>query len=142
MKRENVVVGDWSQDGHNMTENFVIEMEDHVNTGAALAAAKTLFGFEMDDFCADYEDSEFPSQLIKEIYTEANFRNISMEGVCFEDDDDLQEEKVYLGYDEFFGLWLAYLNVGVVMVYGPDYRVREVKGSTTHNIGGYGLFSS
>lgn len=145
--RQKVEVGDWSNDGHNQSDTYIIEVPEGVDVAAAYKRAVDKLGFALENYCTGYEDNKFPSEHVAAILALADEHNIPVEFSDYSElrsDDDFagMNEPVFLTPDDFFVFWLTMVNIGSDLVGGG--WVHEIKpelGTITHNIGGYGLYS-
>ena len=156
--KEQVEVGDWSRDGHNMSDKYIIEVPEGIDSTGAYALACRELGFSMDQYCRAYEDSKFPAENLEKIIGAAKQYNVPLVfdeyselGYAIEEGDmsessDEAGAYVYLCADDFFALWLAMLNIGIVVTRGPNatgllaHEVKPTKQDKVHHIGGYGLY--
>lgn len=61
-------IGDWSDDGHGMHEDFIISSNVPVKVvREAHFAMKDELGFSIEDICSEYEDSVIDSEITKTI---------------------------------------------------------------------------
>ncbi len=125
-----LVVGDWSGDGHNKTEKFMIcssLTRPELSKGYADATKK--LGFDFSEEIGDaYEDHAFPKDKIELL------RNA---GVVFtlEDEEYGEEDYVTIYPDDFAGVWLAIVKFG-----NNSFDHSLLKTEQSIHIGGYGLF--
>jgi hypothetical protein len=134
----NLLVGDWSHDGHEKTQKFTIESS--LNQKELMKAYKKgckIIGFDLTkDCCAEYE--EFT--LLRE-----HKEKLKLNGF-YKDPDQLndleeEEEKEYseedpenfMYADAFKDIWLFFIKTG-----NPSFTFNQK--TETINIGGYGLF--
>lgn len=138
-----VVVGDWSNDGHGRTETFFIRSSlNGSELARAHAAGSSIVGFSLkDDVCTGYENS---------LITKAQLLKLQELGMTYEtenrtDDEDLIttdyrdreiEPSFYIGREDFFNFYLFIATLG-----NPEFKYELIKPGKV-NIGGYGLFSS
>lgn len=129
----NLIVGDWSHDGHSMTETITISCNlDKKETVKAYKKGTKKVGFDLtDDVCSDYEDMSVDPEVIKKM-REAGIR---VEDFIkqYEDDSSWSFE-----YDatSFAEVWLQIARLG-----NPDLEYEiNVHDSPNINIGGYGLY--
>ena len=131
-----LVVGDWSGDGHGQTHNVIISTNLTVaEIVKAYVKGKETLGFDLEDFCSEYEDSILPQRVADEI--------VKLSGLPFkegelDDDDmdmeDLTEPHYFMDTDLYARLWC-----GVVKIGNPAFQFQFITGEEIH-IGGYGLF--
>lgn len=133
--RIRLVVGDWSGDGHSMTEDmWVLSNRDDAALRAAYNRGTQVVGVDLTgNVCQEYEDPWMPQAVFDRLVTagyrppwaddpEANGIDPEPEGICMEP-------------EWFAELWLFIASKG-----DPDLSARIVTGETSINIGGYGLF--
>lgn len=120
-----LVVGDWSRDGHGISEKYTVECNYNSKDvwGAIKAAKKWL---ELGEMCSDYEDSTI---------RQPDFDKLVEAGIDltkYEYYDN--EEEIHMCSDSWvmFNMWLAKTQL-------PDLEYKEVNNKSLE-IGGYGLF--
>ena len=121
----NLIVGDWSLDGHNQTDTITIESNlGRSEIEDAFKAGSKLLDFNLTQkVCTDYEDDGISKVFIDRL------RKFNIE---------VEFDKYYPGHlniDSFVKLWLDIAQLG-----NPKFQY-ELAGLATINIGGYGLFS-
>ena len=149
MKQIKLVVGDWSFDGHEKSENFIVEIANHTNLKECYTKGTELLGVNfIQKFCTGYEDSyissefwellkskiKLPERVIKVVENEDYYHNEN-----FEDSDGYENEDEELPNHcglETTTVTLIYLEICKLGGL-EDYRLVEVE---TIVIGGYGLF--
>ena len=137
-----LVVGDWSGDGHSMTDTIVIESSlDKKALGAAHQAGAKKLDINMDDLCASYEDATCPADVWKKL-KDAGIDNEQPIRSMLADMDDkysLDEDGNASLYPESFAaIYLFLAKQG-----DPNLQYSVVEDRTSRiNIGGYGLFCS
>lgn len=128
----NLIVGDWSDDGHGRTSSFTIEANMplyEVENSYKMGVLKT--GLDLtEDVACDYQDPRIrPEQLQK----------LQRHGFKFEDDNfDVEPDKngVYLSPEMFVEMYLFLARLGE-----PGLTVKHVSSNhSTIHVGGYGLF--
>jgi hypothetical protein len=128
MHTVNIVVGDWSHDGHSMTETYTIESNltgDEIE--AAYKKGTEKLGFDLvEDCCAEYEDNQVSLEQIKML--EASGFDIS------KFDKDKNGNYCGIWHDLFVELYLHVIKLG------DDSFKWDWTESEDINIGGYGLF--
>lgn len=125
MKTTLIVVGDWSGDGHEKTESFIIESNlslDEIR--AAYAKGSEILGVDIvKNVCAEYEDNLIPFAIAQKL----NFH--------------LKTEFTYdKGSREITPLQWSNLFLGIVKLGSPEFTYEYVVSDNILNIGGYGLF--
>jgi len=125
-----VVMGDWSQDGHNHTETVVI-MSDHTakQMEKAYKAGVKKCKFDISSFCEEYEDNTISNKMFLYFF---NW------GVEMEENYDEDADHQPIGYSDFANIYLKTCEIG-----DPTFKyVRVDSNASSVNIGGYGLFSN
>lgn len=162
-----VVVGDWSHDGHGITETYNVRVPDGIDPATCLRAGESVVGGRLEDQCVQYDeptiDVKFLFNIFKvcnEIGVDAPFEYESVYAsdddpakmVCsvgnYENSDEIPFDQhatgfLYITSDEYFRTWLALVNIGVVLSGRTD-MVKEIPDDhgSVHHIGGYGCFVS
>ncbi len=133
MHKINLVVGDWSGDGHDKTEDILIssslEKKDLVKAyKAGLKATKIAH----DKFCTEYEQNSIPRSTYLELLAldpslgeHENYNNDLKDG----------EDIWGLTHEEFAHMYMIIAKVG-----NPKLKWTFEVTSDSINIGGYGLF--
>jgi hypothetical protein len=124
-----IVVGDWSADGHGRTETVVIttdytakEVEKAFNAGVK----KT--GFNIQEHCQEYEDNAVPNDL----YDYFDAQGVEYANIRHDSDDGNQG----IGSDDYAKIWLKTCELG-----DPNFKYKvQSNYENKVNIGGYGLF--
>lgn len=136
MEKIALVLGDWSQDGHNKTETVLIESnlsKKEIEKAYQKGAEKA--GISICDCCEDYEDNQLsPDQIEKlEAFIPGLRKEFEKHGAVFEEDEDV---RIYT--DEFTFCYLETVKFG-----NPKFKYKIVKADSAEiQIGGYGLFTS
>jgi len=95
-----VTVGDWSRDGHNMSDSFTIQFPDSLveeDLEKFSARAEQELGFKLEDQCEGYEENSFPIKYLANVVQSAKAL-----GVAINNDDFGYGEALYV--DEETGL--------------------------------------
>lgn len=147
----NLIVGDWSHDGHNQTDSVLVRSNlPHTAVEAAFKEGMSLLGLNPKNrhatylpFCDEYEDSKLP----RSIYTILKKNQILTGEIeseySIEYDGGVVLEKAYSGKldmsdsESYAALWLLVAKHGEPAL---EYEIGEEQ-SDYINIGGYGLFS-
>lgn len=119
-----LVVGDWSGDGHCQTDTVIVESsKSKSETESAFKKGDEKFG--LSSYCEEYEDSTVPEKLILQLkdYLPWNF------------DESLSYEDFSASPEEYADLWIA-----VARSADPDLELHIVQ-ITRIEIGGYGCYS-
>ena len=85
-----LIVGDWSDDGHGKTDTFSLYSNLNPKTLYDAGSVRIGYGNIHAYHCSDYGSSELPSELVKRIYD-----------VLIELDIDYGEKLKEIGFDEF-----------------------------------------
>lgn len=128
-----LVVGDWSDDGHGKTDKFLIY--SNFSKEQILAAYKKgamMLGVDVTrDVCHKYEDSYLENEQWKKFEAAGMTLHELFQDEEFETDID---SKFCIYTDSFVRLWLFTVKLG-----DPSFENEFVRFSDIH-IGGYGLF--
>lgn len=129
-----VVLGDWSGDGHSITDSEVIQTNLTSNEIVkAYYEGSKIVGFNLsDDACCDYQDSLLRGDQVKKL-RDAGI-NLDYDD-SHEDPIEDEEDGVSLLAEEFLELYFE-----ICKLHRPDLQYKIVKLSQI-NIGGYGLYS-
>ena len=131
-----LIVGDWSDDGHGNTETFTIQ--SNLLQGALLDAYRKgceIAGFDITKFCNHWEKKYLPANVYTRL-VELGLDVENMEMYEHDDSDDSGRKKKYSVWREDFAtiyLFLAQLG-------DPSFRFDRIHTSSIH-IGGYALFN-
>lgn len=133
--RMRLVIGDWSMDGHNMTESITVEANRKASAvKLAYLKGSKVVGLDVTaDVCRDYEDNTLLAEdLVKLV--DAGFTGLG--------DFVLRPEMIFDDTEavepfDFAQYWLFIARKG-----DPDLRIKVVEDEEKINIGGYGLFST
>lgn len=132
LKKHNItiVVGDWSRDGHGMTETFSISSSlDRMKISEAYKKGVTKLGFSISECCQNYEDPYLDDTNVK-LLEAAGFDLTSLDAF----DPESEETLFSLLPDDFNNIYLFTVKLG-----DPSFEW-EIIDSNRINIGGYGLF--
>lgn len=136
MHTVSLVVGDWSRDGHNMSETIMIEANmTNREIEKAYKKGVVLTGIDLSKECNGYEQSQL---------SEGTIERLKMIGIQYIEDDNSDDpestspdEDGYVSAECFAYIYLTIARVGS----GGKLDYSIIKGDDI-NIGGYGLFSS
>lgn len=128
MKVINLLLGDWSGDGHSITETVTIECNRNVETlKMAYERGVELTGINLTkDICSDYEDNKVSSEIIETLKV---FGMVDLP-------DTYDEDSYSFWTDTYANTWLFIAKVG-----DPELEFKIVKNQSI-NIGGYGLYGN
>jgi hypothetical protein len=122
----NLVVGDWSDDGHGKTDSYTIQTKTtRLELEKAFKKGQKIIGFNLDeDVCAEYEEYELKESEADKIREHLPNFNI----------DDL-DDGCYMDSESFAILYMEIAKLGDPTI---EYEIADNENSI--NIGGYGLF--
>lgn len=142
----NLVLGDWSADGHSLTETVTIACNlDGDQLWQAYEQGVAKLGLNVsEDVAAEYEDSTITSVA----WAKLAAAGMTLEGLYADNeydlkaardqlaDDPTEEFRMSIGPDDFVRIWLFVAKLG-----DPTFEfVIEEDNKNSVNIGGYGLF--
>lgn len=145
-----VILGDWSNDGHGMTEMFVVEiphMKDRAEVGKFYKKGVEKLGFDLTkEVCREYENPMMRDYhyeiLLDDGYVPYEFK--LQESKYDEIPDYSEEEDVYITTELFLDIYMHFVSVGYADEVGSSksfyYHVAD-DDMEQMRIGGYGLFS-
>jgi hypothetical protein len=128
----NIVVGDWSNDGHGHTDTITLLSNISKNDiDAAYRAGVNIIGVDlMGKFCRDYEDDKVADTIVSDVEAKGlKFSEIAHANEC-----DLDGNYWRMSPGSWSVLYLAIVQLG-----NPAFKYELVKGQEIR-IGGYGLF--
>lgn len=127
----NLVVGDWSRDGHSMSETVTILSNlDKESVEEAYKLGTLKVGFDLtEEVCSDYEDMSVPDDVIRKL------KAVGINPDAFIEQDGDQWSFHY-DYEAFARLWLRIAELGNSTL---RYETTDDE-SPDINVGGYGLF--
>ena len=119
----NLVVGDWSDDGHGKVHVIPVESNKEVDD-VMYAFDKGNEGVNLEQYCSDYEDNMVPTKLIMEFVSEDLY-------LC-----DPDEEFHDIESATYAEIWLGIARKGdpELVISVTEEELPEIR------IGGYGLF--
>lgn len=130
-----LIVGDWSRDGHEKSE--VVKIKSNLTLEELQAAYKDgskLIGVDLiKNVCKDYEDNKIPKEICEKILKSLAALNLKSSLEWFEED---LEEDVWIYESEW-----AYVILDVCRIGCPNFEWEEVEDGENWKIGGYGVFS-
>lgn len=154
MKQVKLIVGDWSGDGHEKSEDFFVEVDDAIDLNKFYKKGTKLLGVNfIEKFCTDYEDqyvsskfwkllkskTELPERLVRVVENEEYYYDENFEGYDNEDsgEDDTPPSPDHhsLQPTTFVIIYLEICKLGGL----ENYKLVEDTFETI-DIGGYGLF--
>lgn len=137
MNNVTLIVGDWGGDGHDKTEDYIYNINiSYAELIAAYESGVAIIGYDLKDYCNDYEDREIPIELLQSVYNKLKELPVGEAWEIINDIVTLSEyfDKISVYHSEYAELYLAIAKIG-----NPDLTYQQVTG-TTISIGGYGLF--
>jgi hypothetical protein len=129
----NLVVGDWSDDGHGKTETVMIMSNfDQKQIRAAYKKGVKTLGLDVaEHVCEDYEDS---------ILSLKDYKTLSDKGFIFSKEIkkivEKKNDEIYVDTDLFVKMYLFVVKLGE-----PTFEYEIPKPLQCVEIGGYGLFT-
>lgn len=150
MNTVQLIIGDWSDDGHGKTDTVVVRsnLDARGIEAAYQAGLKKLaedydgdFYLDMDNLCDEYEDSSLPAKL-RNYFVSRELLDVDMESEAFGYDYSTDWEydpdaDGTMDSDSFANLYISIARYGdpllVIERVSDAYDMRI-------NIGGYGLF--
>ena len=121
-------LGDWSHDGHGITESIYIS--SNISASKLRKAYKfgvKIAGFNFSEIVAQgYEDNKIKKNHAEKLFS-LGFDRKSL-------DYDKTDDVYYVSADSFVDIWLFICKLG-----DPNFEFK-IKEQKTINIGGYGLF--
>jgi len=129
----NLVVGDWSHDGHSMTEQSTIKCNlDKKGLEKAYKKGSKKVGFDLtEEVCEAYEDMSVSDDVVEKLRTA---------GIKPEDfiENEGGEWSFAYNWEAFTELWLRIAKLG-----NPNLEFEMCSNDSPNiNIGGYGLLGS
>lgn len=124
----NLIVGDWSHDGHGTTETVIVyaNVDSRSLKNAFTKGSNDLLGFDFSEKCCDeYENDSIPPEVAQKLI-DAGYET------AFE--EYKTGEKMNFDVDEFAHVWMFLAKIG-----NPEIEYVFIKNENI-NIGGYGLF--
>jgi hypothetical protein len=135
MYKIEMVVGDWSNDGHGMTDKYHIEANaSHLELAKAYEVGTKIIGFNFtDEVCSDYEDNVIKSEH-REILVQHGFKG--------ELADYLEEHSGYFDENkDFVEVYMFIVELGFKSLYGTALEWSFINANIPQlKVGGYGLF--
>jgi hypothetical protein len=128
-----LVLGDWSRDGHNQTESFMILSSlDCGSLERAYKKGSKLVGFNLSEqVCHGYEDNEIDNDhLDKLISLGFNASILEQYEYC-----KYTNVPIQLSTNDFYMIYMFIARLG-----NPELKYESLD-SESINIGGYGLFN-
>lgn len=136
METINLVVGDWSGDGHYKTSTTVVSCSLSTSDleKAFKKGAKKL-KFDITSYCEQFEDNLIPNAE----YVKMREMFPALKELEFEDEEDVvEDDQRHIDADIYAALYMYTAQVGEPEMTWT--KIEENKASI--NIGGYGLFYS
>ncbi len=137
----NLVVGDWSGDGHQLTETISVKsnlMTEDIEIAHEIGCKKLKINFK--NLCRNYEDSQVPKDVWQK-FTKAGLtlKDLENNWTSVEDLEEMLEDEgcLVIGPEIFAALYLFLAKQGNHLF---EYSILEDNPNVI-KIGGYGLFS-
>ena len=127
-------IGDWSNDGHNQSQDYILSITGSTNLEKDYVAGMRKVGFDLTEYCLDYEDNYVPKALIDKVW-ELGFE---FKTECYRPDfaDEPDNDLTGLWADEYVDLYMTIAAIGnnnlKYEIVGDDLKIIRP--------GGYGLF--
>lgn len=133
-KLTNLIVGDWSRDGHERSDTYLISSNlDGPGIKEAFKKGSKIVGFNLtDDVAADYRSVSLPTELCEKLWDNGHRFGLQDGEILA---DSLDENGLYLWPEAFVEVYLFIVKLG-----DPSFEHEFVRGSHTINVGGYGLY--
>ena len=132
----NIVVGDWSGDGHSQSDSYLYQVNITADElKAAYGRGVTEIGFSITSMCKDFEDGEIERQYAEKLVANGFVLECgeTIEGRA---DDSMTEDYIYLNPSEFADAYMIIAKLGE-----PTLKYTRRKDIPDIRIGGYGLYS-
>jgi hypothetical protein len=130
-----MVIGDWSNDGHGMMDKYYINSSaNHLELEKAYKVGVHIVGFDFSEVvCRNYEDSRIKDKHLEKLI-EHGFKGELAE--C------LEENNGYFDEDrDYVELYMFVVELGFKKYYQSELNWKFVMNNTPSiNVGGYGLF--
>lgn len=130
MNRIKLVIGDWSRDGHEKSETFVIESNlTKKEIEKAFKKGTKLINIDFTKYCEEYEDSSIPMEVASDLFK----LGFDMNSI---DDYDQFSKTVCLDPTSYMMIYLFLAQKG-----NPNFGYTIIDENLDEiHIGGYGLF--
>lgn len=130
-----LVVGDWSHDGHEKTNVVAVKINVTPNElRSAYENGTKEVGFDLTrDVAADYKDNVLSNERMK-VLVANGYDEFTVERVEYDNDSSDYTGDYRLRVDSFVDVWLFIAKLG-----DPSLTY-EIVNNDSVNIGGYGLF--
>jgi hypothetical protein len=148
-----LILGDWSQDGHSLTEEFQIDhnLASSDDLQKAYQTGTDLLDINFQDEVASRFEDHFISEELLEMFVENKILNALPNGQwvvanspmnhdpieAVEVDQVFKETKYTIGTEAYLALWMAIAQWGDPSLVWSKVPIRRIDQLT---IGGYGLF--
>lgn len=127
MNKIRLVLGDWSDDGHGKSKEFMIESSlKKLQLQEAYKIGAKKIGVSIIEFCSDYEDSKMPAKDFN-IFNTLNS----------EFPTETKDEEVWVDEDLYAKMYMMTCKAG-----HPELKWNFIVDDEWIDIGGYGLFGS
>lgn len=133
----NIVVGDWSRDGHGHTETMSIKSNfTNIQIEKAFKEGCKIIGFDFgSNVAAEYQSSELDLEESHKIFNQINMQEAQEIADKFETNTTFSSsEVVNLDVGSYTALWLMFVKLS-----SPEFEFEIVEQQKLY-IDGYGLF--
>ncbi len=130
------VIGDWSGDGHSMSEKFIVESSHSLfDIRKAYKKGVAQTGIDLFEICNEYQEGQIPKEAIP------LFDHVEI--------DIGYEEEITPSVEEFFQAILKLIRIGNEEIEFKELKTQcfngwwskdEIDGTYFNNFFGYGLF--
>lgn len=126
------IIGDYYHDGHGNYEKFTIDSSlDHIALQKAYNEGYKIAGFDITEYCHEYDDSLIPLKHIKKLLELGLEKDREVLESVFNEED----EEYSLTPEEYIHIYLFICHLG------NDHFIYTLENENPQiNIGGYGLF--
>ena len=134
-----ITVGDWSNDGHGMTQVQVVEIDGATEEELTANYFNNIekYGIDPRTICRDYEEYEVDPDVAERIEAHVTFPE--GESVIDRWDDTISLRD---GYEAFFEIMMFLLTAGLDCVWSQAKITSLAPGPLGHELYGYGLLGN
>ena len=135
MTRYSITIGDWSGDGHDKKDRYLIEVPDKFTEevlGANWHKNVALIGFGPDSFAEEYEDATIPRDKYNRLVAAGLDSHDLIASEDIEEDDE--DGKLYLSSQGMLKIVLFYFGHGLEE---DGFEVSIINDDATSLIGGW-----
>jgi hypothetical protein len=143
-----LVVGDWSDDGHGKADHFLIETAcDRVAVKSFYTAGTKALDFDLGSYCQDFRDEEgIPFDIAKDAFEKLDLA-FNADSIIKGGDDDFfyigdynESPTVYPYPDAWARIWLSIAEYGAKVTGTEFVYAYMLPDGGTIPIGGYGIY--